>query len=130
MADGCVMNKSRDRKLILTSKDVDWLIKIKDLFDKDRSIRERENCCELIVYDTKLVNWLISWGCIPRKSKTLSLLKIPSKYFPDFVRGKTWRITFMNKQALDFTDWTHYDGHRLSLDRKFEKIQEARDILR
>jgi intein-encoded DNA endonuclease-like protein len=50
-----------------------------------------------------------------------------SKFLPDAI---TWRVTFMNSQALRFTDWTHYDGHFISMNRKRKVIEEARDILR
>ena len=42
--------------------------------------------------------------------------------------GGTWRISFGDRSAIKFTDWTHYTGHNLHMARKFEKITEAREI--
>lgn len=37
--------------------------------------------------DVILYNWLLSIGLTPKKSKTIGALKIPDKYFFDFLRG-------------------------------------------
>lgn len=51
---------------------------------------------------------------------------------PHFIKGKYvgagihWRLSFGDRTALKFTNWTHYDGHAISMPRKFDKIQEAK----
>lgn len=40
----------------------------------------------------------------------------------------TWRITFADQSAIKFTNWTHYNNHKLSMARKMDKINEARII--
>ena len=37
--------------------------------------------------DISLYRWLLTIGLFPRKSLTLKSLRIPDKYFPDFLRG-------------------------------------------
>ncbi len=58
--------------------------------------------------NTKLYNWLLGIGLFPNKSRTLKEIKIPNKYFFDFLRGhfdgdgscysywdKRWKNSFM-----------------------------------
>jgi len=42
--------------------------------------------------------------------------------------GNIYRVSFSDQSAIKFINWTHYDGHKLSMPRKFKKIQEARKI--
>jgi intein/homing endonuclease len=41
--------------------------------------------------------------------------------------GHVWRLAFGGQSAIQFTNWTHYRGHNLSMPRKMAKINEARD---
>ena len=58
--------------------------------------------------NVKLYRWLVEIGLTPRKSKTMSSINIPNKYFSDFLRGhfdgdgscysywdKRWHSSFM-----------------------------------
>ncbi len=39
-----------------------------------------------------------------------------------------WKLSFGDQTAIKLFNWTHYDGHELSMPRKFNKIKEAREI--
>lgn len=196
MSDGTITDNNRKR-FELTSKDKSWVESIRDLISPLRPVyKAREVYSRLAISDPDIVSWLVKNGCTPRKSKTLEMPNIPSKYLPDFVRGyfdgdgsvsvckykkkkgsKTycytkfnayicsgsegfitelqkqipiagclshvstggntlkgklipsgnmWRISFGDRTALKFTNWTHYEGHVISMPRKLQKIQEAR----
>lgn len=88
MTDGCVSNKNI---ITITSKDIDWLITIKNLICSDIKIytRTNSNCGILQIRSNELAAILINKGCIPRKSLTLKFPDVPKQYLPDFLRGCT-----------------------------------------
>lgn len=73
--------------------------------------------------NTKLYKWLLDIGLTPNKSKTIGALKIPDKYFFDFLRGcfdgdgtiysywdQRWHSSFMfyivfASASLNFLQW-------------------------
>jgi len=86
MTDGCIYGS----QTLISSKDDDWLMQIRDHISPDKPIHKDKgrNLYNFRFNDTTSSNWLISYGCTPRKSLTLSLTKeIPSEYIRDFVRG-------------------------------------------
>lgn len=86
MTDGWLHNL----KVGLSSKDKDWLAIIRDNICPGKPVyrKKKGTITELVINDIDVSNWLISYGCTPRKSLTLSLKKkIPSEYYPDFIRG-------------------------------------------
>lgn len=87
-------NLSIDEKdLELTSKDVQLLEAFKKclgLINKigfKRSGFSKRKCARVQFCDVTLYRWLIKLGLTPHKSKTIGKLKIPNKYFFDFLRG-------------------------------------------
>lgn len=89
--DGCL---SKDgRHIDLTSKDKSQLknfmrcLKIKNKIGKKISGESGNLCFRVQFGDIMFFNFLLSIGLTSAKSKTLGILKIPDKYFFDFLRG-------------------------------------------
>jgi len=75
---------------------------------------------------SKLNTILNDVGFYPCKIRTKSgNSMVNGKYIKP---GYTWRVSFSDQSAINFTNWTHYDGHKISMPRKLKKIQEAREI--
>src|SRR3989344_1614117 len=109
--DGCL---SRGRNVILVSKDRETLSNFQRVLGTKLTIgRTKSGFTETTTPRIQLNNvlfykFLISIGLTPAKSKTIGSLKIPKKYFFDFLRGvfdgdcstysywdKRWRSSFM-----------------------------------
>lgn len=87
--DGCL---SPDRRhVIFTSKDIEQIGNIKTILKIKSSIgftrNQKSEAYRLQMGNTQLYDWLLSIGLTPNKSLTLGPLKIPDKYFIDFLRG-------------------------------------------
>lgn len=91
MTDGCVFKHtkySKSYRANIVSKDEDWLISIREIICPQLYIaRKKKNIFELRIYNQEIVNWLISKGCVPRKSLVIQMPQVPSQYLPDFIRG-------------------------------------------
>lgn len=89
MTDGCIETKNnKPFRFIITSKDKELLIKIKHILCPMAPITKSSNCYQFRLCDSKSIEWLISYGCTPRKSLSIKIRKnIPKKYIPDFIRG-------------------------------------------
>lgn len=90
MTDGCVsIDKRGYKNARLTSKDIDWLELIRDIVCPGLpiSIDKRFDAGDIRICSTELGSWLISNGCIPKKSLSLEFPEIPDEYLPDFLRG-------------------------------------------
>lgn len=85
MTDGCV--KSNANAITLRSKDKDWITIIRDLICPDIKIYQENNSWTFGIYSKELKQWLISKGCVPKKSLTLNFPLIPKPYLSDFIRG-------------------------------------------
>ena len=95
VADGCIY-KRKDRKnsytLNITSKDREHLLKIRETLDSNHSIGIKYNsqkipCSYIQIYNAEICSDLINLGIMPRKTSNLNPVKVPDKYFSDFVRG-------------------------------------------
>src|SRR3989338_8359317 len=88
-------NLSSDlRHLIITSKDYEMIINCKGCLGINNKISrtargksKNKKYYMLQVGDKNFFEFLIDLGLTPRKSKTMSELRIPKKYFADFFRG-------------------------------------------
>jgi len=88
-------NLSSDlRHLIITSKDYEMIINCKGCLGINNKISrtargksKNKKYYMLQFGDKNFFEFLIDLGLTPRKSKTMSELKIPEKYFADFFRG-------------------------------------------
>ena len=85
--------------------------------------------------DVIFYNWLLKIGLTPRKSKTISKLKIPNKYFFDFLRGHfdgdgscysywdpRWKSSFMFYITFTSASKPHIDWLRGKI-KKLAKIK-------
>jgi len=82
------------RHLIITSKDYEMVVNCKECLGinnkigkKSRGISLDKKYFALQFGDKNFFNFLLTIGLTPKKSKTISELKIPEKYFVDFLRG-------------------------------------------
>ena len=110
--DGCLY---RDGKSVeLTSKDKEQLMNFKNCLGISNKIGYKvsgqtgDRAMRIQFRDAKFYNFLIDIGLTPHKSKTLKEVRIPDKYFFDFLRGHfdgdgtfysywdpRWRSSFM-----------------------------------
>ncbi len=108
-------NLSKDgRHFDFTSKDIEQLENFKNCLDLRVKIGWKVSGYSGKKYpriqfgDVRLYRWLIGIGLKPNKSKTLGILRIPDRYFFDFLRGyfdgdgsiygywdKRWKSSFM-----------------------------------
>lgn len=112
-ADG---NLSKDgRHIIFVSKDYEQIMNFLHVLKlrikiglKSSGYSSKKKYFYVQFSDVKLYKFLLSIGLIPNKSKKLASLKIPDKYFADYLRGyldgdgytysywdKRWRSSFM-----------------------------------
>ena len=125
--DGCLAKKVTS--IDLTSKDREQLKNFCRCIDVDLHISTKlsgfgqRGTLRVQLKNVFFYNFLLSIGLTPAKSKTLGPLKIPKKYFFDFLRGafdgdgctysywdKRWRSSFMYyvcfaSASSDFLDW-------------------------
>ncbi len=86
-------NLSSDgRHTSITSKEYDYLEKLKLALGLENRIGKKLNGKHMISYQIQIANkgfyeFLLSIGLTPKKSLTLGDLKIPDPCFPDFMRG-------------------------------------------
>ena len=103
----------------LTSKDLDQIkafqnclglydIKIGKKYSGKRSEKNKKYYYRIQFGDVNFYQWCLGFGFTPNKSKTMGALKVPQKYFFDFLRGcfdgdgssysywdPRWRSSFM-----------------------------------
>lgn len=88
--DGHVNDKKHHISFGISSSDIEWLEEIRNILcpKKPLYVNINKNCASLEISNILCINWLINWGCTPRKSKTAKILKIiPEEYKMDFIRG-------------------------------------------
>lgn len=86
MTDGCCLPKNKS--IELTSIDYDWIKSINDIICHDKPIMIVRNKYYRVSYNFReLYDWLISKGCVPRKSLILKFPDVPDQYLIDFIRG-------------------------------------------
>jgi hypothetical protein len=112
-ADG---NLSIDKRhIVIVSKDIQLLKILKRILNLKNKISPRKSsytgkkdCYHIQFSKVKLYKWFLKVGLIPNKTKKIKKLKIPDKYFFDFLRGyfdgdgtcysywdKRWKNSFM-----------------------------------
>lgn len=89
MTDGNVSTKKHHKRFSISSADLDWLESIRHYVAPTAPIRHSQNNnYELSNSNQIMLDWLVSYGCVPNKSKILKINKeIPQEYYRDFVRG-------------------------------------------
>lgn len=89
--DGCLYNDGRH--IDFTSQDVQLIKTFKKCLKIDNKIGFKKNGYSEKKYphiqfgDVNFYNWLVSIGITAQKSKTIASLKIPKRFFFDFLRG-------------------------------------------
>jgi hypothetical protein len=143
MSHGCIPNKSKILKFPIIPEQYlpDF---VRGYFDGDGSISisdyikiksgkqysyKKFNCyiCSASKdFATQLHNALTN---VNIKSSLYKTVTSPCKIKGRQVGSCTmWRVCFGDKTALNFLNWTHYKGHRLSLNRKLVKINEMKEF--
>ena len=109
-SDGCL--QSDGRHLDITSKDIEQLLNFSKSIGRSLKIcpkhRYKSNAYRIQFSDVAYYDFLLKTGLTPGKSRTISTLKIPDKYYKDFLRGlfdgdgttygyydKRWKNSFM-----------------------------------
>jgi len=90
MADGCVVNQKKARKLIieLGEKDVELLKNFNTFVQGGVPIKfTKKGCVRLVLYSKKMVNDLEKYGIVPRKTGKEVIYNIPNEYLSHFIRG-------------------------------------------
>jgi len=121
--DGCLSNDGRH--IIMTSSDIPQLKTFKKCLNLSNKISETKNYgwAKKPAYRVQFGNiilykWLLNIGLMPNKTKRVGILKIPDKYFFDFLRGhidgdgyikKYQDPVYPNSQRL----YTHFFSARL-----------------
>lgn len=123
--DGCLCKDGRH--INLTSKDIDQIRTFKKCLGiknkvglKNSGFVKNKKYYNLQFGDVKFYKFLIDIGLTPAKSKTLGRLKIPDKYFSDFLRGaldgdgtfysywdKRWASSFLFYMTFISASMTH-----------------------
>lgn len=87
-------NLSSDgRHIIMRSAEKDQLttfkkcLEVKNKIGSTRKNGFSSNCFRVQISNVQLYKWLIAIGLTPAKTYTIGKLKIPKKYYPDFLRG-------------------------------------------
>lgn len=125
-------NLSSDgRHLDFTSKDKDQITNFMQCLGiKNKICLKRSGYANTLSFriqfsDVNFYNFLLKIGLTPRKSKTLSIIHIPNKYFFDFLRGhfdgdgtfysywdKRWKSSFMFYVAFISASFKHINWLR------------------
>ena len=128
------------RHINLTSKDLDQIqtfARILNLKNKIGSKRSSYNPLgkyyQIQFGDVKLYRFLQSIGLTPNKTKTLGSLKIPDKYFADFLRGhldgdgctysywdSRWKSSFMLYTTFVSASLTHLEWIKDTIKNLYE----------
>lgn len=132
--DGCL--SSDGRHIEMTSKDREQLenfmncLKIRMKIGKKKSGSTNKYCSRVQFGDIQFHTFLRRIGIFPRKSKTLTEIDIPEKYFFDFLRGhfdgdgsfysywdKRWKKSFMFYTTLVSASKPHIEWLRREISR-------------
>lgn len=90
MTDGNVITKKHHKNFSISSSDLDWIESIRSYVAPTTPIRKNKTSNNYVISNSnqQVLDWFLSYGCVPAKSKLLSLAKeIPTQYYRDFVRG-------------------------------------------
>lgn len=89
VTDGCL--SSDGRHIVFVSKDIEQIKNIIKIFKLNNKIGLTKNKrCEthrVQIGNVQLYDWLLKIGLTPNKSLIIGEIKIPDKYFIDFLRG-------------------------------------------
>lgn len=137
--DGCLYNDGRH--IDFTSKDVQLLKTFKKCLGLRNKIGFKSSGFSKKKYphiqfgDIVFYKWLLKLGLTPHKNKTIGKLKIPNKYFFDFLRGSfdgdgscysywdtRWKSSFMFYISFNSASKLHIDWLRKKI-RRFIRVR-------
>lgn len=138
VTDGCMY--SDYRHVALVSNDVEQLehfliaLQIKNKIGKHASgLKNAKQSYRVQVGDVNFINFLLSIGVTPKKSKTIGKIKLPKEYFFDFLRGcfdgdgysysywdKRWRSSFMFYIGFTSASMAHIDWLRGEIESRLK----------
>jgi len=122
--DGCLSGDGRH--IIMRSSDLELLKTFKNCLLLSNKIKKtaRSGWAKKPSYkvqfgNVQLYRWFLKIGLTPKKSYTISEIKIPDKYFPDFLRGhldgdgsvwtyKDYYNTFKNQKYIYDRLWVRF----------------------
>lgn len=120
---------SQDKILVILFKNI---LRLKNKIGLKSSGSSGKKCPHIQFGDINFYQWLLKIGLTSRKSKTISELKIPQKYFFDFLRGcfdgdgscyaywdPRWKSSFMfyvsfASGSLSFLEWLRKNIKKLA----------------
>ncbi len=134
-SDGCLSNNGRH--LNVTSKDLEMLENIREILDLKVKIMTKANGYggfgNYVQFgDVALYDFLMTAGITPAKSKTISKVDVPDKFYGDFLRGvfdgdgtiygywdPRWRSSLMYytgfiSASKKFLEWLRITNQRLA----------------
>lgn len=86
--DGTVYKNGVSLSNQINSSDKKWLESIRDIISPQSPVKKiRKNYYRIRLNDKTISEWLISKGCIPNKTLSITFPQVPGKYLPDFIRG-------------------------------------------
>lgn len=86
--DGTVYKNGVSLTNQINSSDKRWLEAIRNVISPQSPVKKiRKNYYRIRLNDKIISEWLISKGCIPNKTLSITFPQIPNQYLPDFIRG-------------------------------------------
>jgi hypothetical protein len=165
-ADGCIRKKGKSSQLKLKLKlsDIEHLEKFKKSIQSDSEIKKLSSffkkdkkeysseCCEINIYNTKVVEDLIKLGCLQNKTQKIRLPNLDFHLMSSFIRGyfdgdgciykvknyeNCFRVTICSnknfikdlKVFLNYGDIVEYNNYSILAINKIENIKEFRDYI-
>lgn len=137
-SDGCLYKDGRH--ISLTSLDLEQLNNFNKALDIKVKISTKQaapgrSCTHIQFSDALFHRFLISIGVTPAKSKTISKIDVPKKYFFDFLRGSfdgdgcfysywdpRWRSSFMFYLTFSSASLKHIEWLRKEINERAESV--------
>jgi hypothetical protein len=87
-ADGNITTKKHGKSFSICAQDESWILDIRSRICPTKPVYKNNNCHILDCSNQEVLDWFVSYGCVPNKSKTAKLEKsIPKEYQSHFLRG-------------------------------------------
>lgn len=137
-SDGCLYKDGRH--ISLTSLDLEQLNNFNKALDIKVKISTKQaaigrSCTHIQFSDALFHRFLISIGVTPAKSKTISKIDVPKKYFFDFLRGSfdgdgcfysywdtRWRSSFMFYLTFSSASLYHIEWLRKEINERTDSV--------
>lgn len=131
---------SDGRHINLTSKDIDQIKNFAEILSLKNKIELKKSSYnpngtyyQIQFGNVRLYRFLQEIGLFPNKSKSLGALKIPRKYFADFLRGhldgdgftysywdKRWKSSFMLYTGFISASYNHVEWIKAKIEKEYD----------